>query len=151
MARYFHGGPDAVDPERAAAEGVDEDDKARRRENADKNHRLTRPHSDSLEFVDGQLMMKVPEAYWRYNRYQVGDKMMLQPVAETMRVKWEPGSITLALPGVGFWVVHPGAYIDIDVPAKTVKSVTPHLLTEAEAIERGIAQAPASPVKSKLK
>ena len=91
--------------------------------------------------------MKVPSMYWRYRQIPFGDKVINQVVPESTRIEWQPGSITLALPGVGFWVVPPGGYIDIDYPPETVKSIAPHLLTEAEALERGIAQPAASPVK----
>jgi hypothetical protein len=153
VARYFHGGPNAVDPEREALLGIDDKDIDQRRKNAVDNHRLTRPHNSVLSAeLDGngdkKLYINVPQAYWRYNRIPFGDTVALQVVPDSTRAEWQQGSLTLALPGVGFWVVPPGGYIDIDVQPSTVKSVAPHLLTEAEALERGIAQPAASPVRS---
>ena len=56
MARYFHGGPNAVDPDREAMMGVDEKDIEARRKNAIDNHRLTRPHTNTMqaEMIDGE-------------------------------------------------------------------------------------------------
>jgi hypothetical protein len=151
MARYFHGGPNAVDPEREAQLGIDEKDMDTRRKNAIDNHKLTSPSRDALfaEMVDGEqkLFLRVPEAYWRYNRIQFAGGTAVQVVPDSTRVEWQKGSTTLALPGVGFWVIPPGGYIDVDVPAATVRSIAPHLLTEGEALERGIAQPAASPVR----
>lgn len=154
--RYFHGGANAVDPDREAALGVDDKDIDLRRKNAVENHKLTRPHGSNLtaELVDGEkkVFIRVPEAFWRYNRFPLGNGQVgVHLIPESTRTEWQQGSIALALPGVGFWVVPPGGYIDIDVQPATVKSVAPHLLTEAEAIERGIAQPAASPVKQSPK
>jgi hypothetical protein len=158
VARYYHGGPNAVDPEREALLGIDDSDSDRRRKNAGVNHRLTRPHETNLlAEIDSngekKLYLKVPPAFWRYNRIQLGDAAVNQVIPDSMRVEWQPGSITLALPDIGFWVVFPGGSITVPdyVSPATVKSIAPHLLTEAEALERGIAQPAVSPVKSPQK
>src|SRR3982751_3079794 len=134
MARYYHGGPNAVDPEREAQLGIDEKDIESRRKNATDNHRLTRPHGSNLQAeIDGngekKLFLKVPQAYWRYNRIPFGDAVVNQVMPESMRAEWQPGSITLALPDIGFWVVFPNGSITVPdyVSVDTVKSIAPHL------------------------
>jgi hypothetical protein len=158
MARYYHGGANAVDPDKEAQLGIDETDMETRRKNATVNHRLSRPHSNNLQAeVDSngekKLYLKVPQAYWLYNRIPFGDAVVNQVKPESMKAEWQPGSITLALPDIGFWVVFPGGSITVPdyVSPETVKSVAPHLLTEAEALERGIAQPVVSPVKTPQK
>lgn len=147
--RFFHGGPNAVDPELAAALGVSDEDKARRRKEAKDHHPLTGPNPSNLEIIDGQLMLKVPPMYWRYVQQNIGGQTVRVLDTTSLHVKWEPGSVTLSLPGIGFWVVPPGGHVDVphEISVKIVKDSSPHLLTEAEAIHRGIAQAPATPKK----
>lgn len=145
--RFYHGGENAVDPNREALLGIDDKDTETRRKNAHENHRLTRPHVSNLVAEDDgnggkKLFIKVPQAYWRYDQIPFNGGVIKQIKSESMRTEWQPGSITLALPDIGFWVVFPGGSITVPdyVSVETVKSVAPHLLTEAEALERGLVQ-----------
>ncbi len=132
MARYFHGGKDAVDPALYAAHAVDDEGRKILVEEAAKHHPLTHPHRDALKRDGDKIKIRVPSAFCPI------DSTTRQPI-ETLR-DWEAGSITLGIHGVGFFVVPPGGYVDIDpsISEKTVKSLAPHLLTEVEAMARGL-------------
>lgn len=154
MARYFYGGKDALDPELYAADAIDEEDRARLRKEVAAHHPLTRPHRDSIFAEDGKLYVKVPSAFWRSKIFRMGAIDTVQIDPESTRLPWQPQSLTLALPGVGYWVIPPGGSVDVpmDVPESVVKAICPHLLTEAEALARDVAQPAAvakSPPKSK--
>lgn len=141
MSRYFHGGPNGLDVEaHVKAHGVDEKDRERLRKELTDHHPLSQPARNALVVRDGKTMMKKPGLYCQL------DPFSGNPIPEY--VAWEPGSLTFGVPGYQFFVVPPGSYIDIDhtVPEDLVKSLAPQLLTEAEAVARGVIKPVAEPV-----
>jgi len=136
LARYFHGGVNAVDPKAYASQATDDEQRKLLEDEAKKHHPLTHPHRDSLKRDGDKVKMKRPDMFCPVDR-QTGKPMEVLD-------DWEPGSITLGLPGVGFFIVPPGGHVDIDnsIPEKTVKAMAPHLLTEAEAMARGLLEPP---------
>lgn len=145
MARYFHGGPHAVDPKVYASQATDEEQRKLLETEAQKHHPLTHPHRDSLKREGDKVKIRRPSMFCPLT--VVGRDQQGNPIhgpREEIFDDWEPGSITLGLPGVGFFVVPPGGHVDIDnsVPEKTVKAMAPHLLTEAEAMSRGLLEPP---------
>lgn len=136
MARYFHGGTNAIDPKVYASQATDEDQRKLLETEAMKHHPLTHPHRDSLRREGDKVKIRRPSMFCPI------DNVTKQPIE--MFDEWEPGSITLGLPGVGFFVVPPGGHVDIDnsVSEKTIKAMAPHLLTESEAMARGLLEPP---------
>ena len=136
MARYFHGGSNAVDPKVYASQATDEEQRKLLETEAQKHHPLSHPHRDSLKRDGDKVKIKRPAMFCPV------DQVTKQPIE--VLDDWEPGSITLGLQGVGFFVVPPGGHVDIDnsVSEKTVKAMAPHLLTEAEAMARGLIEPP---------
>ncbi|HJU22759.1 MAG TPA: hypothetical protein VJ891_09630 [Casimicrobiaceae bacterium] len=52
-----------------------------------------------------------------------------------------PNAIVIAFKGHTHWIVPPGGYVDLpnELPVELVKAHAPQLLTEEEAVERGLA------------
>lgn len=150
MPVYYHGGKDALDFKAMAKESSlgDEEQEGKILDQLQKHHPFTRPHRDNLVSQGGKLYIKKPGMYCRQLDQQGN------PIPEL--VPWEAGSIAFGIAGYDFFVVPPGGSVVIDpsISEKVVKDAAPHLLTEAEAMERGIvkpvgAPPPAEPRKSK--
>src|SRR6266403_1252657 len=113
--RFFHGGTTAMDPQRIAdLIAIDDEDKERIKADISKHHRLTKPHRDNLEIVNGKLMLKVPAMFWRRKVVTTQAGALAEIVDEDSKyTPWEVGSVVLSLPGVGFWTIPPGGCCDV--------------------------------------
>lgn len=142
MPRYFNGGANAIDIETIVnTNAVDEEDKVKMRTDLKKTHPFTSPARDNLKVIDGKLKIKKPGSYCNLDQFG-------NPIPEW--VDWEQGSIAFGILGYGFFVVPPNGHVDLDytVPEDLVKAHAPHLLTEAEAMARGLVK-PVTAEKSK--
>jgi hypothetical protein len=144
MPRYYNAGQAAIVPEVFATHAVDEAHKQELLAHARKHHPITSPARDRMVIVDGKVHLKVPPMYCAVDVH--GNT--IQKTAE-----WIAGSVALGIPGYGFWIVHPGKSVDLDVsvPEKAVKDAAPHLLNETEyaLIQQNAVASPDAPVKSK--
>ena len=137
MAKYYHGGREAVDPARFFPEALEGDDetwvkaeKERITAETRKHHPLSAPHRDNIKMVGNQAKLKRPAAFCPLSR--------VTGLPEETWDDWSPGSIVLALVGQGYWIVPPGGSVTLDasIPDKVVKANAPHLLLEEEMIKQ---------------
>lgn len=146
MPRYYHGGPNAVDVEAIVkAQGVSDAHRTELRKQLTEQHPLTTPAREVLKVIDGKLKIKKPGSY-------CAQDINGNPLVEY--VDWPgEGSIAFGLLGYGFYVVPPGGHVDLDptIPEDTVKAYAPHLLTEAEAMARGLVKPAPEKAKPVLK
>ena len=126
MPTYYHGGPEAVDPELYAVDAVSKEESEVLMHRARLHHPLTHPARESIAVINGEKKLKIPPMFCPLDR--TGESFVQQYAA------WEPGSISLGLVGRGFWVVPPGGSVNLDpaIPVEDIKAVAPHLLTEDE-------------------
>lgn len=125
MPRYYNAGAEAITPELFAFNAVDDKHREELLTLARKTHPVTAPSRDKFVMADGKASIKVPPMFCQRDMHGNAIERTLP---------WVPGSVSFGIPGLQFYVVPPGAFVDVDysVPEKVVRDAAPHLLTEAE-------------------
>jgi hypothetical protein len=156
MARYFHGGSNAVDVQKLLASATTDERREQIKRDTAQQFPLAHPSENSLVMKNGEVHLKVPPLYWRdkvQTVYTNGGIVQVPGIdADSTTVPFKTGSVIFASGSKegGFHVCEPDGFVDIPdwIPVESVKAAAPHLLTEKEAIARGIAAAPAAPKKA---
>jgi hypothetical protein len=156
MARYFHGGANAIDVQKLSATATTEERKEQIKRETAQHYPLSQPAENSLVMKNGEVHLKVPPMYWREKTqtfFTNGGTVNVPGIdADSTTVPFKPGMVIFASGSKegGFHVCEPDGFVDIPdwITVEQVKAAAPHLLTEKEAIARGIAAAPATPKKT---